>query len=125
RARPAVASNRGASEKFRLSKELTTGLKQLSQREGVTLFMSLLAGFQILLARYSGQDDIAVGAPVAGRNRREIEGLIGFFVNTLVMRGDLGGNPTVKELFGRGRETGLGAATHPRLPLSKPVPGVH
>src|SRR5262249_52427998 len=103
---------------------VTIGLRQLSKREGVTLFMSLLAGFQVLLARYSGQDDIAVGTPIAGRNRREVEGLIGFFVNTLVVRGGLGGKPTVKGLFGRVRETALGAYAHQDLPFEKLVEGL-
>jgi surfactin family lipopeptide synthetase A len=121
RARPAAASDRGASESFRFPKEATMGLRQLSQREGVTLFISLLTGFHILLARYSGQSDIAVGTPIAGRNRREIEGLIGFFVNTLVMRVDLGGDPTVRELLGRVRESALGAYAHQDLPFEKLV----
>ena len=83
--------------------------------------MSLLAGFQVLLARYSGQMDIAVGTPIAGRNRAEIEGLIGLFLNTLVMRVDVGGNPTVSELLGRVRETALGAYAHQDLPFEKLV----
>src|SRR5688500_16529884 len=93
----------------------------MSRREGVTLFMSLLAGFQVLLARYSGQTDIAVGTPIAGRNRREVEGLIGFFVNTLVMRVDLGGNPSVAELLARVREAALGAYAHQDVPFEKLV----
>jgi len=72
-----------------LSKKLTEALKTFSQREGVTLFATLLGAFKVLLQRYTGQDDILVGAPIAGRNRAEVEGLIGFFVNTLVMRTDL------------------------------------
>ncbi len=121
RARPAAASYRGASERIELCEEVTEKLKQMSQREGVTLFMSLLAGFQVLLARYSGQSDIAVGTPIAGRNRREIEGLIGFFVNTLVMRVDVGGNPTVREMLGRVREAALGAYAHQDVPFEKLV----
>ncbi|PYP82153.1 MAG: non-ribosomal peptide synthetase [Blastocatellia bacterium AA13] len=121
RARPNITTYRGASEKFQLSEELSSRLKQSSQREGITLFMSLLAGLQALLARYSGQDDIAVGTPIAGRNRREIEGLIGFFVNTLVMRVNVGSNPTVKEFLGKVRETALGAYAHQDLPFEKLV----
>ncbi len=121
RARPAAASNRGASERIELSEEVTEKLKQMSRREGVTLFMSLLAGFQVLLGRYSGQSDIAVGTPIAGRNRREIEGLIGFFVNTLVMRVDVGGDPTVREMLGRVRERALGAYAHQDVPFEKLV----
>src|SRR5262249_15906916 len=85
------------------------------------LFMSLLAGFQVLLARYSGQQDIAVGTPIAGRNRKETEGLIGLFLNTLVMRVNVGGNPSVSELLARVREAALGAYAHQRLPFGKLV----
>ena len=121
RARRPLAVYSGASEGFRIPAELTTKLKQLSKREGVTLFMSLLAGFQALLARYSGQVDIALGTPIAGRNRGEIEGLIGFFVNTLVMRVDFGGDPTVRELLRRVRETALEAYAHQDVPFEKLV----
>src|SRR5262249_629990 len=121
RARPAAASYRGASERLHLPEELTQKLRQMSKREGVTMFMSLLAGFQVLLARYSGQEDIAVGTPIAGRNRQEIEALIGFFINTLVMRVDVKANPTVSELLERVRETALGAYAHQDLPFEKLV----
>ena len=80
-----------------------------------------MAGLQALLARYSGQSDIAVGTPVAGRNRREIEGLIGFFVNTLVLRVEVGDNPTVRELMARVREVALGAYAHQEVPFEKLV----
>ncbi|HYM87171.1 MAG TPA: condensation domain-containing protein, partial [Pseudoxanthomonas sp.] len=93
RLRPPAQSYRGAHQSLTLSAELSAALKQLSQRERVTLYMLLLAAFQVLLARYSGQEDIAVGSPIAGRTRIEFEGLIGFFVNTLVLRTDLSGNP--------------------------------
>jgi len=89
-----VQSYRGASRPVRLSAALTRQAAALARREGATLFMVLLAAFQALLARISGQDDLAVGSPVAGRNRVETEELIGFFVNTLVLRGDLSGVPT-------------------------------
>ena len=84
--RSAVASHRGAMHRFRIGRETIAGLKELGRREGVTLFMTLLAGFELLLARYSGQWDIAVGTDLANRNRVETEKLIGFFVNTLVLR---------------------------------------
>lgn len=112
RPRPAVQSYRGARQSLVLPGTLSDALKALSRREGVTLFMTLLAAFQTLLHRYTGQDDIVVGSPIAGRTRAELEGLIGFFVNTLVLRTDLSGNPTLRELLGRVRETALGAYAH-------------
>ncbi|HSF38614.1 MAG TPA: amino acid adenylation domain-containing protein [Thermoanaerobaculia bacterium] len=121
RPRPAKQSFRGASRPVRLPAELTRQAQALSRREGATLFMVLLAGFQALLARYSGQDDLAVGTPVAGRNRTETEGLIGFFVNTLVLHGNLAGEPTFRELLGRARETALAAYMHQNVPFEKLV----
>jgi amino acid adenylation domain-containing protein len=121
RPRPAVQSFRGASRPIRLPAELTRRAETLGRRQGATLFMVLLAGFQTLLARYSGQQDVAVGSPVAGRNRVEIEGLIGFFVNTLVLRGDLAGEPSFRELLGRARESALAAHTHQDVPFDKLV----
>jgi len=119
--RPVMQTFNGAVQELRLSPEMTAGLKELSQREGVTLFMTLLAGFQTLLSRYSGQEDIAVSSPIANRNRGEIEGLIGFFANTLVLRADLSGDPTVLELLGRVREVTLGAYSHQDMPFEKLV----
>ena len=121
RPRPAVQSFRGASRPVRLSAELTRQMEALAGREGATLFMVLLAGFKSLLARYSGQQDLAVGSPVAGRNRPEIAGLIGFFVNLLVLRGDLSGEPSFRELLGRVREMALAAYSHQDLPFEKLV----
>ena len=95
RPRPARPSFRGAYQEIELPQDLTARLKALGQREGATLFMTLLAAFKVLLHRYSGQDDIVVGTPIAGRNRTEVEGLIGFFVNTLVMRTDGRGDLTL------------------------------
>jgi amino acid adenylation domain-containing protein len=117
RPRPKVESFRGATQSFQVSKDSMDKLRALSQREGVTLFMTLLAAYQTLLSRYSRQDDVFVGSPIANRNRTEIERLIGFFVNTLVMRTDLSGNPTFRELLGRVRETALGAYAHQDLPF--------
>jgi amino acid adenylation domain-containing protein len=122
RSRPAVQSFRGAARPVRLPAELTRQAELLGQREGATLFMVLLAAFQALLARTSGQQDLAVGTPITGRNREEIEGLIGFFVNTLVMRGDLSGDLlTFRELLGRVRETALAAYQHQNVPFEKLV----
>jgi amino acid adenylation domain-containing protein len=121
RPRPAVQIYRGKRRSLAFSKDLSEGLKALSQREGVTLFMMLLAAFQTLLHRYTGQEDIIVGSPIANRNRLEIEGLIGFFVNTLVLRSDLSGNPPFRELLSRVREVALGAYGHQDLPFEKLV----
>ncbi|MCP4540464.1 MAG: amino acid adenylation domain-containing protein [Chloroflexi bacterium] len=117
RPRPPTPTFRGAGETFELSMTLTEALKTLSQREGVTLFMTLLAAFQTLLYRYTGQEDTVVGSSIGNRNRSEITGLIGFFVNTLVLRTDLSGNPTFRELLGRVREVTLDAYAHQDLPF--------
>jgi amino acid adenylation domain-containing protein len=123
--RPAVQSFRGARLIEALSEDLTKALKDLSRREGVTLFMTLLAALNILLYRYTGQKHIIVGSTVAGRNRSEIEGLIGFFINALVLRTDLSGDPSFSELLERVREVCLGAYTHQDLPFEKIVEAVN
>jgi amino acid adenylation domain-containing protein len=121
RPRPPVLSYRGERAVFDLPGPLAQGLKALGRGEGATLFMTLLAVFQVLLYRYSGQEDIAVGTPIAGRRHAELEGLIGFFANTLVLRADLSGNPRFCELLARVRESALGAYTHQDLPFEKLV----
>ena len=121
RPRPTVLTQRGAQHGFRLSTELSRGLQELSRREGVTLFMVLLSAFALLLKRYTGQEDIVVGSPIAGRNRGEVEGLIGFFVNTLVLRTDVSGDPSFRELLERVKEVALGAYAHQDLPFEKLV----
>jgi amino acid adenylation domain-containing protein len=121
RPRPAVSSYRGAEAIVTLPRDLHEALQALSRREGVTLFMTLLAGFKLLLARWSGQSDIVVGAPIAGRTHVELEGLIGFFVNSLVLRTDVGGDPTFRELLGRVRETALEAYNNQELPFERLV----
>ena len=125
RVRPPVQSYQGSSQALDISVQLSEAIKSLSQRENVTLFMTLLAAFQLLLSRYCGQDDIAVGTPIAGRTRQEIERLIGFFVNTLVLRADLSANPTFTELLRQVRETTLDAYTHQDLPFEKLVEELH
>lgn len=107
----------GTKRSLMLPKTLTHALITLSHEEGVTLFMILLAAFQTLLYRYTGQDDIVVGSPIANRNRAEVELLIGFFVNTLVLRTNLSSNPSFRELLRRVRETALGAYAHQDLPF--------
>ncbi len=115
--RPAVQTFSGAHKSLTLPEQLTSDLKALTQRSGVTLFMTLLAAFQTLLSRYSGQDDIVVSTGIANRNRAETEKLIGFFVNTLVLRTDLSGDPTFAELLERVREVTLGAYAHQDVPF--------
>jgi amino acid adenylation domain-containing protein len=124
RPRPPVQSFNGNTISTTFAPELALAVHQLSREEGCTPFMTLLATFQTLLARYSRQDDICVGTPVANRNRLATEGLIGFFVNTLVLRTDLSGNPTFLELLARVRETALGAFAHQDLPFETIVEAV-
>ncbi|HEX8272004.1 MAG TPA: non-ribosomal peptide synthase/polyketide synthase, partial [Longimicrobiaceae bacterium] len=121
RPRAAGQSPRAGSHAFSLSPEAAEGLRALSVREGATLFMTLLAAWQLLLGLYAGQDDVVVGTPIAGRTRRETEGLIGFFVNMLALRAELGGDPTGRELLGRVREAALGAYVHQDLPFERLV----
>jgi amino acid adenylation domain-containing protein len=123
--RPAVQSFGGARQSLTLPKELSDELSSLSRREGVSLFMLMLTVFNVLLSRYSGQSDICVGTPTAGRNRLEVEGLIGFFVNTLVLRTDLSGNPSFRELLARVREVCLGAYANQDMPFEKLVEELH
>lgn len=121
RPRPAVQTFNGAHRAFSLPDSVTQGVYELSRREGVTLFMTLLAAFQVMLHRYTSQTDISVGTPIANRNYREIEGLIGFFINTLVLRTDLSGDPSFRELLQRVRDTALNAYAHQDLPFEKLV----
>ena len=119
--RTPMPSLAGARQSLLLSAETTVRLQALARQEGVTLFMLLLAGFKTLLLRYSGQNDILVGAPVAGRTRAELEGLIGFFLNTLVFRTDLSGDPGFRQLLRRVREGALRAFAHQDVPFEKLV----
>jgi amino acid adenylation domain-containing protein len=117
RARPALPGLAGERQHLTLSREVTDGLKHLSRREGATLFMTLLAVFQVVLARWCGQDDFGVGTPVANRTRAETEDVIGFFLNTLVLRANIGGDPTFLDLLARVRETTLAAYANQDLPF--------
>jgi amino acid adenylation domain-containing protein/non-ribosomal peptide synthase protein (TIGR01720 family) len=121
RPRPPLESFRGACQSLLLPQRLTEALKALSRQEGVTLFMTLLAAFKTLLYRYTGQEDLLIGTPLAGRTRVETETLIGFFVNTLVLRTNLGGNPPFRELLGKVREVALDTYDHQDLPFEKLV----
>jgi amino acid adenylation domain-containing protein len=119
RPRPLVQTFRGATQALSLSSALTSQIKNLAQKTETTIFMILLAAFQILLARYSGQTDIIVGTPISGRHQVATEGLIGLLLNSLAIRIDLSGNPTVEELLGKVRAVTLAAYTHQDLPLEQ------
>ncbi|WP_053570653.1 non-ribosomal peptide synthetase [Caballeronia cordobensis] len=121
RPRPAQISGRGATLPFALSPELCERLNAMAQQEGVTPFMLLLAVFQTLLARLSGQSEVAVGSPIANRTHAQIEPLIGLFVNTLVLRADLSGSPSLRTLLAQVRDTTLAAYAHQDLPFEKLV----
>jgi amino acid adenylation domain-containing protein len=123
--RSAMQTFQGTREQLLLSEQLTEALRTLSRQNDVTLFMTLLAAFQVLLSRYSGQTDVVVGSPVAGRNRPETEGLIGLFVNTLAFRCDLSGDPSFIQLLSRVREMTLSAYSHQDLPFEKLVEELH
>jgi amino acid adenylation domain-containing protein len=125
RRRPSTPSYRGARHYFRVSEAVAAALNGLAQRENSTLFMTLLAAFQILLSRYSGQEDIVVGAPIASRTRTELESLIGFFVNSLVIRLNLAGNPTFREALRRARQVVLDAFANQDVPFEKVVEELH
>src|SRR6202034_2624957 len=119
--RPSQKDYAGAFAGLVLDEHLTAGLKDLSRRHGTTLFMTLLAGWSVLLSRLSGQQDVVVGTPTANRGRAEIENLIGFFVNTLAVRLDLSGSPTVSELLKRAKTQALAAQQHQDIPFEQVV----
>ncbi len=121
RPRPATQSHRGANVRVRIGPQVAKALKALAKEEEATLFMALVAAWQLLLMRYTGQDDIAVGTPIAGRTQDETEGLIGFFINMVVLRTDLSGGPSFRQLLGRVREVALGAYAHQDAPFEKLV----
>ncbi len=119
RPRPVTQSHRGRSTSRRLDAQLAAQLRELGWQQHATLFMVLLAAFKVLLSRWSGQHDVVVGTPIAGRTRSEIEGLIGLFLNSLVLRTDLAGDPTFVEVLQRVREATLGAYSHQDVPFEK------
>jgi amino acid adenylation domain-containing protein len=119
--RPAALSLHGQSQRFRLSEDLTNGLRQLSKRSGATLYMTLLAAFNVLLYRYTQQTDVLVGSPIGNRKQLETENLIGFLVNTIVLRNDLSGNPSFRELLQRVRRGAREAYAHQDVPFEKLV----
>ena len=121
RFQPLMDPASSAREEFELSKGLTEELRSLSHRTGTTLFMVLLAAYNVALCRYTGQTDIAVGTPIAGRNHPAVEGLIGFFLNMLVLRTDMSGNPTFCQLLERIRQVCIDAFAHQDLPFGKLV----
>ena len=121
RPRPAVQTFVGARASVRLPASLLGELKALGRQEGATLFMTLFAAYSTLLARYSGQERIVIGSPIAGRTRVETEGLVGCFINTLAFNTDLSGDPTFRELLGRVRRQALGAYAHQELPFERLV----
>ena len=121
RPRAAVRSVAGGSAGFEVPAEVARGLRRVAAARGASLFMTALAAFAVVLSRWSGQEDVAVGTPVADRGQVELEGLVGFFVNTLVLRVDLSGNPTFSELVDRVREAALGAFAHQELPFERLV----
>ncbi|BAY79067.1 amino acid adenylation domain-containing protein (plasmid) [Nostoc linckia NIES-25] len=123
--RPLEPTYQGARQSVVIPKSLTDALNALSRQEGTTLFMTLLAVFQTLLFRYTGQEDILVGAPISNRHRSELEGVIGFLLNTLILRTNLSGSPSFRQLLGRVREVALSGYTHQDLPFEKLVDALH
>jgi amino acid adenylation domain-containing protein len=121
RVRPERQDYAGAALSVVLEEKLTAGLKQLSRRHGTTLYMTLLAGWVVLMGRLSGQEDVVIGTPVANRGRVEIENLIGFFVNTLALRVDVSGSPTVAEVLGRVKSQVIAAQQHQDMPFEQVV----
>ncbi len=122
--RPAIQTYNGNHKKIEFSESMTQALHAFTRQEHVTLFMVLISAFYILLHRYSGQDDIVIGSPIANRNRSEIERLIGFFVNTLPLRCDLSGDPGFRELLSRMRDNVMKAYEYQDIPFEKLVEAI-
>ncbi|MFC4048034.1 condensation domain-containing protein, partial [Dactylosporangium siamense] len=121
RPRPVVRSSEGAAVGFEVPSDVLDGLRAVARDADASMFMTVLSVFTVLLSRYSGQQDVVVGTPIANRNRAEIEGLIGFFVNTLALRTDLSGDPTFAELLQRVRAETLAAYAHQDVPFEQLV----
>jgi hypothetical protein len=121
RPRPMVQRHEGSHQRFALERELGDALATLGREQGATFFMTMLAAFAILLYRLSGEEDVVIGSPIAGRNLVELQGLIGFFSNTMALRLRVGGNPSFREVLARARATALGAYDHQDLPFEKVV----
>ncbi|HEY4916571.1 MAG TPA: condensation domain-containing protein [Solirubrobacteraceae bacterium] len=121
RPRPAVQRHEGSHQRFALERELGDALVALGREQGATFFMTMLAAFAVLLYRLSGEEDVVIGSPIAGRNLVELQGLIGFFSNTMALRLRVGGNPSFREVLDRARATALGAYDHQDLPFEKVV----
>jgi hypothetical protein len=121
RPRPAVQRHEGSHQRFTLERDLGDALTSLGREQGATFFMTMLAAFAVLLYRLSGEEDVVIGSPIAGRNLVEVQGLIGFFSNTMALRTRLGGNPSFREVLTRARATALGAYDHQDLPFEKVV----
>jgi hypothetical protein len=121
RLRPAVQRHEGSHRRFTFERELGDALATLGREEGVTFFMTMLAAFAVLLYRLSGEEDVVIGSPIAGRNLVEVQGLIGFFSNTMALRIRIAGNPSFREVLNRARATALGAYDHQDLPFEKVV----
>src|SRR5262249_12083630 len=119
--RAAMQSYEGAAEEMLIPARTVQKLRELSRREGMTMFMLLLSAFKILLHRYSGQERMVMGTPIAGRHHLELESLIGLFVNMLAIKTDLGGEPSVREAIGRERKAALGAYAHQDVPFERIV----
>ena len=119
RPRPLTQTSNGAQQTWKAPRTLLSALSALGEREGATLYMTLLAAFKVLLCRYTGQTDILVGSPIASRSRSELEGLVGFFINSLVLRTDLGGAISFRAALGRVRRTVLDAYANQDVPFNK------
>jgi non-ribosomal peptide synthetase component F len=119
--KPQALAHQETHLEFSVAREVASPLNTLCRREGATLFMGFLAAFKVLLYRYTGQPDIAVGSPISGRTRAELNDLVGFFLNTLVLRTDMSGNPTFRQVLCRVRETTLQAFAHQDVPIERIV----